>query len=273
MDYTWQSFGRELIVSQDLDPIYVMLAESGIDDNLLKRWLLAYWCYYHAGVASKIAESKDFYKSMRQGIEDGWPRGMERRYFYGRQARDTVQGLVNFGTPEQVVDTMTIHSTFAGVSQAVQEFTGFGPWLAWKCADMSSCVLHYPVDFSNSTLGIYKDPVQGAAFVMFGDWKHPITDEELQQVVDMEIAEFSDLLAPPYYDRPIDIREVETCLCKAKSSNHGHYPMGNDTVHVRKALVDWGDLAQELLRWCPVVKSEWLDGSGKLRRDSKVVVS
>jgi hypothetical protein len=55
------------------------------------------------------------------------------------------------------------------------------------------------------------------------------------------------LLAPPFQDRPINIQEVETVLCKYKAHCYGFYPYGNDTVHVAKALDGWGDLAQSML--------------------------
>jgi hypothetical protein len=253
-EWTWQAFGRELILSEDLDPVYVMLANANIDDNILKRILLAYFCYYSCGVAARIAESKDFYAAMWQGIEERWPRGMERRYFWGKQAENTIAGLQAWGEPEAIVDYMTIHKTFQDASDAVQEFTGFGPWLGWKIVDCAERILAIPVDFSESTLGIYKDPVQGAAFVRFGDWRHPITEDELDEEVERQVVEFRDLLAPPFYDRPINIQEVETNLCKFKAHYKHAYPMGNDTFHVREGLIGWGDLAQELLRWCPKVK-------------------
>jgi len=254
MDWTWQTFGRELIESEDLDPVYVLAANANINDNTLKRFLLAYFCYYHVGVASKCAESNDFYATMWQGIEERWPRGMERRYFWGRQAAGTIQHLQDWGEPEAIIDRMTIHDTFAQANAAVLEFYGFGPWLSWKVVDCAERILAVPIDFSDSTLGIYKDPVQGAAFVRFGDWRHPITESELDEEVDRQEVEFSDLLAPPYYDRVINIQEVETNLCKFKAWAKGFYPMGNDTYHVREALHGWGDLAQEFLRWCPKIK-------------------
>jgi len=272
--YTWQTFGRELIETEDLDPVYVMLVDSKalMNDNLLKRWLLAYWCYYSCGVASRIAESDDFYASMWQGIHEKWPRGMERRYFWGRQAENAIQYLQEWGEPEAVVDHMTIHDTFQEASDAVQEFVGFGPWMGWKIVDMAERVLAIPVDFSESTLGIYKDPVQGAAFVRFGDWKHPITEAELDEEVQRQVEEFKDLLAPPFYDRPPNIQEVETNLCKAKASFKGFYPMGNDTYHVRESLKGWGDLAQELLGWCPRMRDGWVDEDGNLLRANRVEV-
>ena len=57
-----ETFGRHLITTGDLDPIYTALvrAEQGGDFSVpqLCRWLLGYWCYYHAGVASFLSEKE-----------------------------------------------------------------------------------------------------------------------------------------------------------------------------------------------------------------------
>lgn len=249
LDASWQEFGTDLLYTYDLDPIYPMVAASDMGHNMMLRWLLAYWCYYHAGVASRIAEqpSSEFYKLMLKGVTDGWPRGMERRYFYSKLAVGTITKLKEgFDSPEAAVEFMTNHSDFQSLSEAVQSCYGFGSWIAWKVGDMAERVLCIDVDFSDSTLGIYKDPVQGAAWVMFDDKRHPITEDELNQVVGMMEDEFSDIKAPPFQDRPVNIQEVETVLCKYKAHCFGHYPWGNDTFHVDEALNDWGDLAQHL---------------------------
>lgn len=246
---TWKDFGEDLILTYDLDPIYPMVAATDMDDDMRKRWCLAYWCYYHAGVSSIIAESNvgNFYNVMRSGVAHGWPRGMERRYFYGDLANNTIDGLEKFGSPEKVVDTMIQHSDFGGANNAVQSFYGFGSWIAWKVADMADRVLQIDIDFSDTSLNMYKDPKQGAAYIFKGDKKYPITEAELDWVVwEMEAA-FSGLYAPPFQDRRINIQEVETVLCKYKAHCYGFYPYGNDTIHVAKALEGWGDLAQSML--------------------------
>lgn len=246
---TWQDFGADLILTYDLDPIYPMVVAADMDDDMRKRWCLAYWCYYHAGVSSSIAErpSKYFYDCMRGCAIDKCPRGMERRYFYGDLAWNTIEKLEEFGPPERVVEAMTQHSDFGGVNSAVQSFYGFGSWIAWKIADMADRVLQIDLDFSDTNLNMYKDPKQGAAYILTGDKKYPITEDELNGVVDAMELEYSGLLAPPFQDRPINIQEVETVLCKYKAHCLGFYPYGNDTIHVAKALKGWGDLARSML--------------------------
>ncbi len=251
-DISWCDFGADMFVTHDLDPVYSALAMTSMPDDMLKRWCLAYWCYYTAGVASKVAEagSDKFYDLMWLGSGlDGaekWPRGMERRYFYGRSAANLLNGLEEYGSPEKVVDAMTCHTDFLSAFDAVKSFTGFGPWMGWKVADMAERVLCYDVDFSNSELDIYKDPKQAAAYILYDDKHADLSSDELHDIcADMEKA-FAGHMAPPYMDRPINIQEVETVLCKYKAHCYGFYPFGNDSRHMAKALVGWGDLADEV---------------------------
>ena len=246
---TWQDFGADLITSYDLDPVYPVIVATDMDVDMRKRCCLAYWCFYHLGVSSIIAErpSKYFYDEMRSQVINKCPRGMERRYFYGDLAWNTIEGLEDFGSPESVVDMMTQHSCFQSVNLAAQSFYGFGAWIAWKIADMADRVLQVELDFSDTSLNIYKDPKQGAAYILTGDKKYPITEKELDGIVDEMEYEFAGLLAPPFQDRSINIQEVETILCKYKAHCLGFYPYGNDTLHIAKALKGWGDLAQSMI--------------------------
>jgi hypothetical protein len=244
-----------------------MLHEATMPEDQLKRWLLAYWCYYHAGVASYIAEapSTDGYwarmYSAAINTNNAWPRGMERRHFRGKIALAGVNGLKDWEKPESVVDYMTHYDTFDIIFKHVQEFPQFGPWIAWKIADMAERVLKYHVDFSNCDLGIYRDPVKGAAFIKYGDKEHDITRPEVMEVADEIIGNLT-YLAPPHYDRMFNIQEAETVLCKYKAHN-GHknrsfYHVGKDTHDVWEATHEgWGDLAQELADKLPLKELYW----------------
>lgn len=262
VDMDYQTFGAILIDTEDLDPVYCMAVRAGLDDDMLKRWLLAYWCYYHVGVASRIAEMPPhmFYTGMWRAFAAKSPRGMERRYFYGTSAFNTILGLEAAGSPESIVDHMCDHAEFQGVFDAVVSYHGFGPWMGWKIADMAERVLRYPVDFSDSDLGIYKDPVQGAAFIDFGDKYYPITMDELHSCVDRMVGEFKDFPAPPWNDRPSNEQEIETILCKYKAHCYGFYPIANDTIHMEKALPGWGDLADHMSDHLPPIigYDEWM---------------
>jgi hypothetical protein len=55
-NYSIHDFGNDLIFSKDLDPVYPMLVQANLPEPQLHSWLIAYWCYYHVGVASYLSE-------------------------------------------------------------------------------------------------------------------------------------------------------------------------------------------------------------------------
>lgn len=268
-------FGKALLKSEDLDPMYCAVTRAGIDSETLHRLMLAYCCLYHLGAAAKIAEKKGnaFWKLLHEAaVNEGlkWPRGAERRHWRGANSVRSAEYLNrSFKNPE---DTFAYWcralgrdlTTYKAVSGRVQEAVAFGPWIAFKVADIGERVLGYDIDFSDCELGIYKDPRQGAAvayqeLASFGQitqklWDYPITDDELRGIVKTCVKAFSRLKAPPKLDRPINVQEVETIFCKYKSHLKGHYPLGKDSHELRSALEGWGDLASQIRSHVPGAK-------------------
>ncbi len=260
------TFGKSLLKTEDLDPMYCAVTRAGIDSATLHRLMLAYSCLYHLGAAAKIAEKKgaQFWKTLRLAAEnDGlkWPRGAERRHWRGANATNSAHYLDDvFGFPEDVLrywcsGSTSIHGalpqTFSEVSKRVQKATGFGPWIAFKVADIGERILGYAISFKDCELGIYKDPRQGAALAGFGFKDYAITDAEMKQVCAQYVAYFKAFKAPPAKDRRCNIQEVETIFCKFKSHHNGHYPMGKDSTELGHALVGWGDLADQIAHHVP----------------------
>jgi hypothetical protein len=268
-----EEFGRELLSTGDLDPVYTCLNGVQLSAAQKKRLCLAYWCFYHLGVAAKLSAETGpaFWEALAEaaanvGDPKPWPRGAERRHFRGQQAIAAVVELRHrYARPEHFCDYVFepgdgARPTYGGVAERVKEHRGFGPWIAFKIADMGERVFGYPVDFSDCELGIYKDPRQGAALVYVqralggtagyahDPWRYPITDQELRHVVAELIREFrkTKLRAPPTFDREVNVQEIETILCKYKSHVKGHYPSGKDTRELAHGLSGWGPLAEKL---------------------------
>lgn len=253
-----ENFGRQLIESRDLDPVYVALSSLPIPSDQLHRWLLAYWCFYHCGVACYLSE--------REGWDDWWnvvndeyylfdaprwPRGRERRHFRGKLARYSLSYLIGFSTPEAIVKTFIEQAPdYKLVSGAVQSLIGFGPWIAFKIADMLERVCGVPVDFEQAHIFMFKDPRQAALRLWAEKTKQPPRarpkneGETIKKVVDYLQNEFHSLLAPPHDDRPVGLQEIETILCKWKSHMNGHYPLFNDTREIREGLKPWTDVSE-----------------------------
>jgi hypothetical protein len=243
----YKEFGHQLLDTYDLDPLYVILARTSWPDKVLFKFLLGYWIYYSAGCACKLAESRNFYDLAFVGDSEHWPRGHERRHMRGDIFKNTVTGLAQFGPPEKVVEFMLDGKDFQSIAKRVQSFSGFGPWISWKVADMAERVVNLPVKFDNAEIGVYRDPVKGAALIGFGDQHYPIKLDEVHAVFSRLQSDFGQRKAPPYLDRLVNIQELETICCKWKSHVNGHYPLGLDTKEIYHGLEDGcGDLAAEL---------------------------
>ena len=231
-------FGQSLVESGDLDPLYIVLSESEIaqDRTTLARWLFGYWCFYHAGVATRLAEQPNYWEGFRRAIKSA-PRGRERRHFRGNLATNAVTFFEeHWEEPEHLVEELLSGDlSWAAVSKRVQKLPAFGPWMAFKVADMAERVMGDPVDFSGCELELYAEPVKGAKIVACDFWGWPSFDNRTQMrgLVDRLLDEFGSLDAPPDLARKVNVQEVETILCKFKGHHLGRYPVGHDI----KALI------------------------------------
>ena len=267
-------FGRHLLSSGDLDPVYCALVKLDWPAEQVHRWLIAYWCYYHCGAASYMSgfEGNNFWEVMMvaarneaQAPDGGrWPRGHERRHFRGQQGMKAVADLTaKYGNnPEtmvaRIVDACAERPIpYTRVAEAVRVHRGFGPWISFKVADMIDRVLGVEVDFDAAAVFMFKDPVKAALMLWRSAQRLPETAKPKNQtaaietVVDHLTKEFSGFRAPPLFDRPVNIQEVETVLCKWKSHMNGHYPLNNDIDEINDGLVGWGERAEEFAAAMP----------------------
>lgn len=251
-----ETFGAFLLESGDLDPIYIMLVSAHNSGQLPKhtmyRWLVAYWCFYSAGLASWLSEKsgKDFWDwcelILRESVEPPtggrWPRGHERRHFRAAAGLKSIKALrESHPDPERLVNILCSFKTFPEVSNAAQVYPGFGPWIGFKVADMIDRVAGVPVAFDRAGVLMFKEPEKSA--ILLYDERHPGADvpkaRKLEWAAEYLIQHFSDYYAPPFGDRPVNIQEVETILCKWKSHRNGHYPLGNDLREIHAGLAKW----------------------------------
>jgi hypothetical protein len=194
------TFGEHLLKSKDIDPVYVVLNNSGWSTELKARWCLAYWCTYHVGVASYVAAHEapteywwtlgEVAQNVKQAPGGGrWPRGKERRHWRGGQAISSFEDLMRrYGKkPEGFVEAVATPVgapsddrydppwpvgnvpgrgwpalEYKLVAQRVQEHVGFGPWMSFKIADMLEQVFRVPVSFDNAAVFMFKDPKEAA---------------------------------------------------------------------------------------------------------------
>ncbi len=268
-----EEFGRHLIASGDLDPVYIALPKAIPDTDQGYRWLISYWCFYHCGAASYMSEQEgnNFWNIMMTAAKnelptpDGgrWPRGHERRHARGGQGVRMVADLrAKYGShPEQMVSGLVGACEggvlFSDVARKVRTHVLFGPWISFKVGDMLERVLGCPVNFDDADVFMFKDPVKAALMLWRTKLNLPETARPkyqgvaIREIVGYLEKEFNDLFAPPGRDRGIQLQEVETVLCKWKSHMNGHYPLNNDIDEINEGLVDWGETAKTFHHFMP----------------------
>jgi hypothetical protein len=121
----------------------------------------------------------------------------------------------------------------------------FGPWIAYKAADMLERVLAIPIKFQDDLCLMYTEPAAALNMLMPKMRKGP---KEIYSDLQLHFAKFR---APPFQDRPCGVTEVETILCKWKSARGGHYWIGKDIHEVHEGLKGWGPTALKLLEAMP----------------------
>jgi hypothetical protein len=263
-------FGSELIMSCDLDPVYVAVRHGKLRDHAqLCRLLVAYWCLYNLGAAARLSElsEKKFWeflggaasntdltgRVLPEHAGNRWPRGTERRHWRGDQAIASFYSVRERArdNAEALVDWLGAGETFLEVLKRVRQLKGFGPWIGFKVADMLERVAGYDVSFADCELAFYDEPRRGAALYLTSiKQAGKASADNFVDVAVKHLLHESRLgayRAPPLLmgkRRRINVQEVETVLCKWKSHLGGHYAVGKDTREVYHGLVGWGDAAE-----------------------------
>jgi Alpha-glutamyl/putrescinyl thymine pyrophosphorylase clade 2 len=252
---TIEEFGAQLLTTGDLDPVYVALRKARLDQETLRRWLFAYWCCYHVGASCYLAqhEGKDYWdwmylmaaNSALTPLGGRWPRGHERRHFRGEKAWRAIDYYQhNWGTPENLVRKIEEHGPkFSNIRRhVIAALPQFGPWMAFKIGDMLERVLEVEVDFVDSDVLMFDQPY-GSAMDVYAELEEQHLGAPQGDPVRLATAYlikyFSGYEAPPSYNRPVNIQEVETILCKWKSHKNGSYPLMNDIHEIFHGLVEW----------------------------------
>lgn len=273
-----EDFGRALLETGDLDPVYIALAKVEWPEVQRKRFLVAYWLFYHPGAACYMSQSHpasahpgiDFWvwvdraarNEIASPIGDRWPRASERRHFRGDKAVRAVEELKRrFPGGHELVDLIASAAPdYNRVFNFVCSLPQFGPWMAWKIADMLERCMGVHVDFNIDGMTMFDDPKQAALMLARqrvglpdnAKFKDPAAT--VRRVVEHLIEHFSGFSAPPAHDRPVGYQEAETILCKWKSHMNGHYPVGKDCREIREGLEAWVEVAPsaaEFLHWMP----------------------
>ena len=280
-----REFGYKLLTTGDLDPVYhVVLHNKALEDKERRAWFyLAYWCFYDIGAAGYIADAAnlDGYwtrfmtateNELKTPMGGRWPRASERRHFRGAKAIDAVKRYqATFINPKCLVEDLSVFNYSKGVlpyptlKRRVTGHPQFGPWMAFKIGDMLERIDGVPVDFSGDDIFMFKDPTEGALKVWEESYKgyedYKFADKQLRiDTVTYDLVKFFrdlEMKAPPSFDRPVGLQEVETILCKWKSYMKGHYHIGDDIRHNLKTIREWKDYSPIVCGFDQAVPAKW----------------
>lgn len=268
-----EDFGRYLFHSNDLDPVYVILhklySNGNMDIDQLQRWVLGYILCYHCGAACYFSEKKGVHffeelliaarNAQEAPVGGRWPRSHERRHWRGQFALNVVGRLQErYGEhPENFLlnvaglerwSAKPELTPFKRIQANLKMHYGFGPWATFKLADIIDRVGLAPVEFKYQDVVIYDDPVKAAERLVKERYDLPdaasVKPEAVKDVFDWLIDHFSDQSAPPLHDRPVDIQEIETVLCKWKSHQNGRYPLYNDLREIKEGIAPWAKISR-----------------------------
>lgn len=276
-----EDFGRVLLDTGDLDPVYIALHRMRLPRDQLCRWLVAYWCCYHCGAASWLSEpGRDFWRYMEEMAANKkpaptggrWPRGAERRHWRGAQAMSSVLSLEEACLDEEdLVGSLLVGDhegavPFATIRENVLKWRGFGPWIAFKIGDMLDRLGICPVSFEQAEVFMFDTPRKAAIELWRAKTGLPESarprDEGavISEVVSYLANHFNGYLAPPLDDRVVGVQEIETILCKWKSHMSGHYPLGKDTREIAEGLDEWRHVsktADVMHQWMDTIERNW----------------
>lgn len=262
------TFARELIDTGDLDPIYMMLEDSRragvLDDADIHVACFVYWLFYDLGTVARALDAQragqsvlDFLRANVAGTE--LRRGAERRHFRGERAAKALDWFANVGLEPAIIDVLEA-TTFKGIRDAVLKWPQFGPWIAFKAADMTERLLaREPIGDCDLSLW-YDEPVNGAAMIdeaLMTDPRNGYaeryrTGDRLLSVCRflLDDPRLKQAFAPGRFPRYIRLQEVETICCKYKAHVNGHYPVGHDVIGLGKSLLaasQYSPTAKQLL--------------------------
>lgn len=269
-------FGRQLFVSQDLDPVYVALPKATSDRDQLARWLVAYWLFYSAGFACWASErtGRDFWKALEVAAINveptpflgRWPRGAERRHFRGKAAQEGVAALrKQYGKhPEDMLEFLTngVMDVRSVIDRAKTHHL-FGDWIAFKVADLLDAVWGTPVEQNDITVFLYKTPRES---IIHG-WKSGqlplISTKEEDALVEAMFwlqKQLADCRIPHKIREKPDWFTLETVWCKHLSHQHGHYNLLKDTHEIGEGLLPWAPYALTAKRFAAAMPKVELFG-------------
>lgn len=251
----WLNHAKATIISDDLDPVYVGVqkAQAELGEKKTHRFLAAMVLYYHIGLACQITDNstdENFWDVMFENYE-GTKRGTERRYFRGEQGLRSLNYLkATYKTPTDFLMGL-YRPKYSQLMKAFEPVPAFGPYFVWKIQDFYDRILGMPVAPDTCIEHLPGEPLKGMELVRKEMGHDDYTVKEMFDYMEAAIHLEGAIPAPPLKDRPVDIREIETCMCMLKHYYNGSDYVGKDLLDKYESLTGWGETASVIQSHIP----------------------
>ena len=261
---TWQDFGEMLFKTKDSDPGYIVLnylRESGVNENQLKRFAVAWCSYYNLGIAADASEKQGakFYEYLN-GIYETAKRATERRHFRGKAGLSALsqwQGM--FPKPEALADFM-IHDDLADVRRAAQSVAQMGTYFVWKWGDLSEVLGQKSCKFDGYEKWSPKLPLEGARLIAEEAERPDMDVGQVYRAIRREMVK-RDVESPYAPWRNFGVQDSETVCCVYKQYRSGSYRPG---IRTAKA---WARLGAATSRTAHEARRMLIDGNVHYEED------
>lgn len=250
----WDIFAERMFCMEDADPMYYALARADLDTGTKMRVFVGWCTYYHPGIAAAAAkyQGEQFWRFLASQYDTA-PRASERRHFRGAAGRRALQEwCAMYRAPERMVDE-NFGASYFTVRQNLQKVRLFGDYFYWKFADVQERVFGIPCDFTGAAEHSPKVPQNGARQYIAPQLYAKPEDVLMERIyADMLAALPRPLrLAPPRYDRPLNMQEAETIACVYHQYKGGGYTYGARTAKAYRRLsyvtsLDFAPIIEEL---------------------------
>lgn len=258
----WQKFARLTIESNDLDPMYELIANLAKtkDRTWMARFIVYFVFFYDAGGAKKFADDLELtlsgnYDKEWQTMKDlAWlsntKRGTERRHFRGKNA---LEALKNLHIMKMDMTSMVQDWWAPNYTQFYQKMSTkyarcqLGPYFIWKIFDIVSVGLgrHITMSLDEAVKYMPEEP-RKAAKLFF-------PDQDFREALLMVNGRVS-AHRHPVVDRYCDFPETETILCMMKGffATRTH-AIGDDILDKYVQLNKYPELQALLPKQIPLV--------------------
>jgi hypothetical protein len=244
------TFGRLMIASRDLDPLYDVLVSlyeaKGLNEERRLWFTALYLAYYNLPSAAaafyvvpslRHFEEYAMHDSVVSEVIKGYPTGIERR---GLRGGKVIDHLRDYARQVKVIGTQLgwLATAFRPHSTPEENYEDFwnlaqvpwgnGRWAAYKWAELLKTVHRYPLAAPDLRLPFCSGPKEGLCW-LFGEEKNaPV--EHLNMLAEalklrLEVAGLH-----------VSWEELETLLCNFNSMRKGKYYVGHDIDELQVRL-------------------------------------